>query len=182
MIFRIREGVVNQPLPHLTNKSNYMCYQELNEIVSAILPNEKRLKLSIGISDKIYNPRKITISKIHREITNGKSSINAITNRSFWKKYFIGGFYTQQKVDKGVEITYFINSRNELKSGIISELKARIKKVIWSEIQIEYQPDINLKELNYCGDKKITYIGEVYREIQKLRVDMAPEITESAVI
>lgn len=159
-----------------------MYYQEVNEIVFTILPQENRLKISIFISDKIYNPRKITISKIHREITNGKSSINSITNRSFWKKCFIGGFYTQQKVDNGVELTYFINTRNELKSGIISELKARIKKVVWSDIQVEYQPDINLKELNYCGEKKIIYIGEVYREIQKLRVDMATENTESAVI
>ena len=123
------------------------------------------MKVSIGIQPINFFNQSKSISEIHRTITNSMQILAGKSNRDFWKENFQGGLYTFNISNESIFIVYYLLPNVKLNTGTLNNLKTRIKKVIWSDIEITYQnTHLNLiDEFEKQNTRGIRFIGEGHK-------------------
>jgi hypothetical protein len=121
-----------------------------------IFMDKNQITIRISMSFKAFNCAVRSISELHRKITNGKQVLGGLTNRKFWKSTFEGGLYTFNIIKEEVKITYHVKAKVPISEAIINQLKVRIKRIVWANIQIEcaQKPDfgnLNNKQTRFIG-------------------------------
>lgn len=142
-----------------------MHYITFKRILESTFSKPELIKVSIGIQPINFFNQSKSISQIHRTITNSKQIISGKSNRDFWKEHFQGGLYTFNISNEAIFIVYYLVPNNNLNNGTLNNLKARIKKVIWSKIEIS-NIIINsnlIDELEKQNTKGIRFIGEGHK-------------------
>lgn len=116
-----------------------------------------------------FNQKK-SISDIHRTITNSKQVLGNQSNREFWKSHFNAGLYTF-RIDKDfILIEYYLNAESEITESLIRNLKTRIKKIIWCQINVEFIDSMkkNLGHLYNHDGIGIRFIGEGHKALRNI--------------
>ncbi len=93
--------------------------------------------------------------EISRKLINGLTSIGRVTNRDFWKKYFIGGVKTISIYQENGE-NYPIFSLNYLIYSKYDNLDVQIKNVLIARIKM-IDPTLNIS-FEYLGNYEKTQI------------------------
>jgi hypothetical protein len=109
---------------------------------------------------------------LYRCITNSRRKFRNKTNREFFRSNFSEGFYRSTILDNQFQYTYFLKTKHSIdKNKILSELKLRMKKMVYSNIEI-----LNLSELptedqqlltNQIGLSQYQKVLESYSNIRK---------------
>ena len=147
-----------------------MHYNTFQQVIDKTFKNRTIVKISIKISPMDFSNQKKSISKIHRTITNSKHILGGVSNRQFWQRTFKGGFYTY-KVEKDYTLMeYYLNSQTEISEGLLRNLRIRIKKVIWCQMEIELAdtPIQEISELFKLDSIGIRFIGEGHKIKQQI--------------
>lgn len=153
--------------------SNYlycMNYITFKKVLDSTFNKAEIMKVSICIQPLNFFNQSKSISEIHRTITNSKQIMSGKSNRDFWKENFQGGLYTFSITNEAIFIVYYLVPNVKLSTGILNNLKARIKKVIWSEIEITYQNSHTnlIDEFEKQNTRGIRFIGESHRSKTKI--------------
>jgi len=93
--------------------------------------------------------------EISRKLINGLASFGRVTNRDFWKKYFIGGVKTISIYQENAE-NYPIFSLNYLIYSKYDNLDVQIKNVLITRIKM-LDPTLNIS-FEYLGNFEKTLI------------------------
>ncbi len=143
----------------------YMHYNSFSEILKNTFNNSEILKVTVEINPINFFNQKKSISDIHRTLSNSNQMLGYKSNRQFWQENFSGGLYTFNINNEMIEITYLLNLKNEINDNIINNLRARIKKIIWSGITISKgSTEKTLKQ--YISNNEISglrFIGEGHK-------------------
>lgn len=142
-----------------------MNYIAFKKVLESTFNKPDLIKVSIRIQPMNFFNHFNSISKLHRSITNSKQNISGKSNRDFWKQYFQGGLYTFKISNEAIFIDYYLAPNDKLNNGTLNNLKTRIKKVIWSEIEITFS-SIDSKlidELEKQHTKGVRFIGNGYK-------------------
>jgi hypothetical protein len=109
---------------------------------------------------------------LYRGITNSRRKFRNKTNREFFRSNFSEGFYRSTILDNQFQYTYFLKTKHSIdKNKILTELKLRMKKMVYSNIEI-----LNLSELptedqqllsNQMGFSQYQRVLESYTNIRK---------------
>jgi len=135
------------------------------------------LQISININAQLLRNKNLTLSQIHRQITNSKQVIGKKTNRDFWHYLTNGGFYLTYEDENSVQLNYFVCTESNINESLIQNMKARIKKIIWSKIEIEFIPIQYLREriMKDGIQNNITFIGQAHFLKNKIVTTSNPE-------
>ena len=154
-----------------------MDHSQIIDIVNLHFSKGTPLQISIQINSQLLNNKNLTMSQIHRLITNSKQVIGKRTNRDFWHYFTCGGFYMINKDTNNVYLTYYIRTETNINETLFQNLKARIKKIIWSKIEIEFIPLSFLRERIMKDGKQnnITFIGQAHFLKNKIVTTSNPE-------
>ena len=147
-----------------------MNYITFKRVLESTFNKPDIMKVSIGIQPINFFNQSKSISELHRTITNSKQIMTGKSNRDFWKEHFQGGLYTFNISNESIFIVYYLVPNSKLNIGNINNLKTRIKKVIWSEIEITYQnTHTNLiDEFEKQNTRGIRFIGESHKVKTKI--------------
>jgi hypothetical protein len=142
-----------------------MNYTTFTKILESTFHKSEIIKLTIKIQPMNFFNQSKSISEIHRAITNSKQVVSGQNNRNFWKENFRGGLYTYNISNETIQIVYYLEPNTNISNGILNNLKTRIKKVIWSEIEISSQSSqLNLlDEFEKQNTRGIRFIGDAHR-------------------
>jgi hypothetical protein len=151
-----------------SNNMNYlynMNYITFKRVLESTFKKPELMKISIGIQPINFFNQSKSISEIHRTITNSKQIMSGKSNRDFWKQHFLGGLYTFNISNEAIFIVYYLVPNNKLNNGTLNNLKARIKKVLWSEIEITHITNNShlSDELEKQNPKGVRFIGEGHK-------------------
>lgn len=141
---------------------NYITFQR---VLESTFNKPELMKVTIAIQPINFFNQSKSISEIHRTITNSKQIMSGKSNRDFWKQHFQGGLYTFNISNEAIFIVYYLVPNNKLNNGNLNNLKARIKKVIWSGIEITYLTNNSnlIDELEKQNPKGVRFIGEGHK-------------------
>lgn len=95
--------------------------------------------------------------EISRKMINGLTSFGRVTNRDFWKRYFIGGVKTVS-VYQEKEDNYPVFSLNFLIYSKYDNLDGQIKSILIARIKM-IDPTLNIS-FEYLGNYEKTLISE----------------------
>ena len=137
-----------------------MNYPVLTQIIENTFQGTHAIKINITVSPSLFQALNKSISDIHRQITNSKQMVAGTTNRDFWKSVFVGGLYTYNISKADVSLTYYVIPRSQITTQHIQQIRLRIKKVVWSYIQIEETPPPQENELFNLQQTGIRFIGK----------------------
>jgi hypothetical protein len=133
----------------------------IQDIVGLCFTNSSLVHITIDINPHLLKNKNLTASKIHRLLSNSKQVIGKKTNRDFWQEFITGGFYITKNTENCITIIYFLNPRLELNHILVNNIKIRIKKIIWSKIEIKSKPTLNIIDDNLIDSRynNIRFIG-----------------------
>jgi hypothetical protein len=147
-----------------------MHYNTFQQVIDTTFKNNMIVKISIKISPLDFFNQKKSISEIHRTITNSKHILGGVSNRKFWQRTFKGGLYTYKVAKDYTLMEYYLNTQTEISEGLLRNLRTRIKKVIWCQMEIDLadtpiQEIAGLFKLDSIG---IRFIGEGHKIKQQI--------------
>ena len=147
-----------------------MHYNIFQQVIDTTFKNNMIVKISIKISPLDFFNQKKSISEIHRTITNSKHILGGVSNRKFWQRTFKGGLYTYKVAKDYTLMEYYLNSQTEITEGLLRNLRIRIKKVIWCQIEIELAdtPNQEIAKLFKLEGIGIRFIGECHKIHQQI--------------
>ena len=147
-----------------------MNYITFKKVLDSTFNKTEIMKVSICIQPLNFFNQSKSISEIHRAITNSKQIMSGKSNRDFWKENFQGGLYTFNISNQAVFIVYYLVPNVKLSTGTVNNLKTRIKKVMWSQIEVTYQnTHLNLiDEFENQNTTGIRFIGESHKVKTKI--------------
>lgn len=145
-----------------------MHYNTFQQVLDKTFKNRMTVKISIKISPLDFSNQKKSISEIHRTITNSKHMLGGLSNRIFWKETFQGGLYTYKEAKEYILMEYYLNTQTKISEGLLRNLKTRIKKVIWCQIEIADTPIQQIEELFKKDRIGIRFIGEGHKIMQQI--------------
>lgn len=95
--------------------------------------------------------------EISRKMVNGLGSIGRVTNRGFWKKYFVGGLKTMSIYQENEE-SYPVFNQNYLLYSKYDNLDVQIKSILIARIKM-IDPTLSIS-FEYLGNYEKTLILE----------------------
>lgn len=95
--------------------------------------------------------------EISRKVINGLASIGRVSNRSFWKKYFVGGLKTMSIYQENEE-SYPVFNQNYLLYSKYDNLDVQIKSILIARIKM-IDPTLSIS-FEYLGNYQKPLIFE----------------------
>lgn len=95
--------------------------------------------------------------EISRKMVNGLASIGRVSNRAFWKKYFVGGLKTMSIYQENEE-SYPVFNQNYLLYSKYDNLDVQIKSILVARIKM-IDPTLSVS-FEYLGNYEKTLILE----------------------
>jgi hypothetical protein len=171
----IKHPTAGQAKTQNTSIYHYMDYMAFNKIVEETFTQNQILKVIIKIHPLNFFNQQKSISEIHRTISNSKQIMGGQSNRVFWQNHFKGGLYTFEIGKETTDIVYYLQLKSNLTDNMITNLKSRIKKVVWSEISVTTESsNLELKdEFEKIDVSGIRFIGDGYKNKNKVETTPA---------
>jgi hypothetical protein len=120
---------------------------------------------------KIYIPTFLSLNlkcSLYRSITNSRRKFRNTTNREFFRSNFSEGFYRSTILNNQFQYTYFLKTKHNIdKHKILTELKLRMKKIVYSNIEIL---NLSESELSIPVDHVVTPLMSYFVKTSPLEV------------
>ncbi len=108
---------------------------------------------------------------LYRSITNSRRKFRNTTNRDFFRNNFSNGFYRSIISNNEFQFLYFLKTKPKIdKKQILSETKLRMKKIVFSDIDILETSKLPIEDQLLLSDKNgFGYYQKVLESYSNIR-------------